>query len=155
MATTLVDTELVATISAFAHLGESARAAIAALARLEEVGPGELVFREGTPADDVRFVVEGRLSLSMRMSGREVIVLSLGPSDVVGWSALLGGSWTATARAVEACSLLRLPGVELAALCDRDHDIGYGLMKSLFSAMALRLHDTRLQLLDMFGREDR
>jgi hypothetical protein len=35
----------------------------------------------------------------------------------------------------------------------REHDIGYALMKRLFFAMALRLHDTRLQLLDMFGKE--
>jgi CRP-like cAMP-binding protein len=82
-----------------------------------------------------------------------VIILSLGPGELVGWTALLGGTWTATARAVERSTLLRLPGVELWALCEREHDIGYAIMKRLFAAMALRLHDTRLQLLDMFGKE--
>jgi CRP-like cAMP-binding protein len=100
--------------------------------------------------------VEGRVSLGMRFGGhREVLVLTVGHGDLVGWTALLGGTWTATARVVERATIVRLPGAELAALCEREHDIGYALMKRLFAAMALRLHDTRLQLLDMFGKEPR
>jgi CRP-like cAMP-binding protein len=145
---------LIAGLPAFADLDDAERAAIAALARAEHVPAGTTLFRESDPADDVRFVVEGRISLGMRFGGRgEVIILSLGPGDLVGWTALLGGDWTATARAVERSTLVRLPGAELLALCEREHDIGYELMKRLFAAMARRLHDTRLQLLDMFGKE--
>jgi CRP-like cAMP-binding protein len=145
---------LIARLSAFADLGGAGRAALATIAREEQVPAGATLFRESEPADDLRFVVEGHVSLAMRFGGRgEVVVLTLGHGDVLGWTALLGGSWTATARAVEKTTLLRFAGPELSALCERDHDVGYGLMKRLFAAMALRLHDTRLQLLDMFGRE--
>jgi CRP-like cAMP-binding protein len=141
-------------LPAFVDLDAAERAAIADLARVEHVPAGTTLFRESDPADDLRFLVEGRVSLGMRFGGRgEVVILSLGPGELLGWSALLGGSWTATARAVERSTLLRLPGAELSALCEREHDIGYGLMKRLFAAMARRLHDTRLQLLDMFGKE--
>jgi adenylylsulfate kinase len=157
MSTTMFPTEvagLVAGLPAFADLDAAERAAVADLARVEHVPAGTTLFRESDPADDLRFIVEGRVSLGMRFGGRgEVIILSLGPGELLGWSALLGGSWTATARAVERSTLVRLPGAELAALCEREHDIGYGLMKRLFTAMAWRLHDTRLQLLDMFGKE--
>jgi CRP-like cAMP-binding protein len=147
---------LIARLPAFAGLADPERALVAALAREEHVPAGTTIFRESEPADDLRFVLEGRVSLGIRLGGRgEVIVLTLGPGDAVGWTALLGGGWTATARAVERSTLLRVPGMELAALCDRRHDIGYALMKHLFGAMALRLHDTRLQLLDMFGKEAR
>lgn len=149
-------TELCARLPAFVDLDDAERAAVAALARVEQVPAGTTLFRESDPADDLRFIVEGRISLGMRFGGRgEVIVLSLGPGELLGWSALLGGTWTATARAVERSTLLRLPGAELSALCAREHAIGYGLMKRLFAAMARRLHDTRLQLLDMFGKETR
>lgn len=146
----------IAALSAFTGLDESGRSAVAALARVEMVPAGATLFRESEPADDLRFVLEGKVSLGMRFGGRgEVIVLSLGPGDLVGWTALLGGPWTATARALERSTVLRLPGAELSALCEREHDVGYALMKHLFSAMALRLHDTRLQLLDMFGKDSR
>jgi CRP-like cAMP-binding protein len=145
---------VIARLPAFTDLDDSQRAAIAALARVEQVPAGAMLFRESEPADDLRFIVEGRVSLGMRFGGRgEVLVLSLGPGELLGWSALLGGNWTATARVVERSTLLRLPGAELSALCEREHDIGHGLMKRLFAAMARRLHDTRLQLLDMFGKE--
>lgn len=147
---------LIARLPAFADLDDAERASVAAFARVEQVPAGSTLFRESDPADDLRFIVEGRISLGMRFGGRgEVIVLSLGPGDLVGWTALLGGTWTATARAVERSTLLRLKGADLSALCEREHDIGYGLMKRLFTAMARRLHDTRLQLLDMFGKETR
>ncbi len=147
---------LIARLPAFADLADRGRAAVAALARVEQVPAGTTLFRESDPADDLRFLLEGHLTLGIRVGGRgEVIVLSLGPGDIVGWTALLGGAWTATARAVAPSALLRLPGAGLAALCERDHDLGYALMKRLFAATALRLHDTRLQLLDMFAREAR
>jgi CRP-like cAMP-binding protein len=145
---------LIARLPAFADLDDAQRAAVASLARVEQVAAGTTLFRESEPADDLRFVVDGRVSLGMRFGGRgEVTVLSLGPGELVGWTALLGRTWTATARASERSTLVRLPGAALAALCEREHDIGYALMKRLFAAMALRLHDTRLQLLDMFGKE--
>ncbi len=147
---------LIARLSAFADLDDAERGALAALARVEQLPAGATAFRESDPADDLRVILAGHLTLSMRVGGhREVSVLSLGPGDILGWTAVLGGSWTATARAVAPSTLLRLRGAELAALCERDHHIGYALTKRLFTAVALRLHDTRLQLLDMFGKEAR
>jgi CRP/FNR family cyclic AMP-dependent transcriptional regulator len=145
---------LISRLSAFADLDDAERAAVAAIAHVEQVPAGTTLFRESDPADNLRFILEGRILLGMRFGGRgEVIVLSLGPGELLGWTALLGGTWTATARAVERSTLMSLPGAELSALCEREHDIGYALMKRLFAAMARRLHDTRLQLLAMFGKE--
>lgn len=145
---------LLARLPAFADLDDSERASVAALTRVEQVPAGTTLFRESAPADDLRFIVEGRISLGMRFGGRgEVLVLSLGPGDLVGWTAVLGGTWTATARAVERSTLLRLSGAALSELCEREHDVGYRLMKHMSAALGKRLHDTRLQLLDMFGKE--
>ncbi len=105
---------MIARLPAFADLADAQRAAVASLARVEQVAAGTTVFRESEPADDLRFIVDGRVSLGMRFGGRgEVIVLSIGPGELVGWTALLGTTWTATARAVERSTLLRLPGAAL------------------------------------------
>src|SRR6185312_2776987 len=110
---------LIARVPAFADLDDAQRAAVASLARVEQVAAGTTLFRESEPADDLRFVVDGRVSLGMRFGGRgEVTVLSLGPGDLIGWTALLGRTWTATARAVERSTLVSLPGGALAALCE-------------------------------------
>jgi CRP-like cAMP-binding protein len=138
----------------FANLGEASLAAVAALAVTEEQPAGAILFRESDPSVDVWFVLKGRVSLSMRLGDpRDLTVLSLGPGELVGWSALLEGRRVATGRVTEAAALLRLPSRALLALCDADHHVGYAVMKQLSVVLAQRLHDTRLQLMDMFGKE--
>ncbi len=106
---------LIARLPAFADLDDAERAAVAAIARVEQVPAGTTLFRESDPADNLRFILEGRILLGMRFGGRgEVIVLSLGPGELLGWTALLGGTWTATARAATHSTLVSLPGAEVS-----------------------------------------
>lgn len=129
-------------------------ARITAIARrLDAPGDVEL-FREGDSADTAYFLIAGRVSLSLRIPGRaDAIVATLSAGELVGWSALLPArTWTATARALEPASLLAIPGEDLVEICELDHEIGYHVMRNALSAVAGRLRDTRLQLLDMFGK---
>jgi CRP-like cAMP-binding protein len=150
-----VDPAVVGRLSVFAGLGEASLRRVAALAVIEEHAAGSILFRESDPSADVLFALEGRVSLSMRLGdARHVTVLSLGPGELVGWSAMFEGSRrVASARVTEAASLLRLPGRALRDLCEADHDVGYAVMRQLAAVLAQRLHDTRLQLMDMFGKE--
>jgi CRP-like cAMP-binding protein len=89
--------------------------------------------------------------MSVPARGR-VAVLSLGPGDVLAWSALLGGGrMTATARAVGPVTTLAFDAAALLALCESDHEVGYHLMRHLSAALSRRLVATRLQLLDLFA----
>lgn len=153
MATGTVDPSVIARVSAFSSLDDADKRAIAAVATEETISAGTAIFRESDPSEDVYFVTAGRVSLSMRVDGAgEMIILSVGPGELLGWSGLLGGRRVATGRVIESGTVLRLPGKELSALCERNHRIGYVVMKQLFAALAQRLHDTRLQMLDMFGK---
>jgi CRP-like cAMP-binding protein len=79
-------------------------------------------------------------------------ILTLGPGDIVAWSALLDeGLMTATAVATEDTELIQFSGVELRTLCDADSRLGCGLMRRVAEALADRLLATRLQLLDLFA----
>ncbi|WP_428264974.1 Crp/Fnr family transcriptional regulator [Haliangium sp.] len=130
------------------------------LARLAEIAvrvelPGDFeLFREGDPADTVYIVIWGRVSLSIHVPGREdAIVGTISPGELLGWSALMTKrKWLATARTRKPTSLLAMPGEDLASVCEFDHEIGYYVMRSAFAAVAGRLQDTRLQLLDMFAK---
>ncbi|MFZ5477372.1 MAG: cyclic nucleotide-binding domain-containing protein [Myxococcota bacterium] len=138
-------------------LSDGDRAKLAGIATLEELHAGATIFREGDDSAAVYLVAEGRISLSMRLPGRpEVTLLTLGPGELAGWSALTGAPLVvATGRAVERVVLIRLPRDSLLALCDQDHDIGYAVIRLAFGEVTRRLQETRLQLLDMFATRDR
>jgi CRP-like cAMP-binding protein len=148
-----VTVELLQAMKLFAELEEPRLEKLAAIARLEHVAVGEAVVREHEPCDAVRVVVDGRVSLTLSVPGREgLVVTSVSSGQVLGWSALTSQrEWMATARALKDTSLVVFPGAELLALCDADHELGYFIMRGTFTSVAQRLHDAWLQLLDMFG----
>lgn len=109
----------IARISLFEGLpGEdlSALAAVAARRRLED---GETLFDQGQPAGTLHVVVTGGLILRAEADGRSIVVESLRPGDLVGWSAMREGAVTlSTARATGSTEVIGIPIdtiVELAA----------------------------------------
>ena len=113
---------------------------------------GAVVFQEGAQADSLHLIHRGEIALEMNVPGRgNVRILTLGPGELVGWSALLGSRMTATAIALSDCELLTFSATALRADCETDHEFGYHIMRRVADALAKRLLATRLQLLDLFG----
>lgn len=127
--------------------------ALATMARLETVAEWEILFREGGVCHDLFLVHSGFFTLDMHVAARgRVTILTVGPGELLGWSALLAeGSMTATATAVETSQVIAFPGDKLRTLCDVDHEFGYSLMRHVATALSQRLLGTRLQLLDLFA----
>lgn len=117
------------------------------------VPAGKSLFREGSEARNIYLLRTGRMALEMNVPGRGVTrILTLGPGDMVGWSALLdGGKMTASAVAVDDCEVVFAPAARLRELCDSNRDFGYHLMRQMATALSQRLVATRLQLLDLFA----
>ena len=136
-----------------ASLSDDDRRKLAAFATLEGHPLGSTLFVEGGPSDSVYILVEGRIDLTMRRPGQpDTTLLSLGPGDLLGWSALTTEARrVASAKVSAAAVLVRLPRAPLLALCEQDHDIGYSVMRLAFGELGRRLYETRLQLLDMYG----
>lgn len=125
----------------------------AALADLRGFPAGTLLFREGTRNDQLMVITLGRVALDMQVPGRgEVRIISLGPGDMVAWSALLGGGrMTTSAVALEDTQVLSIRGADALSLCQSNPEFGYLLMRQVAQTLANRLVATRLQLLDLFG----
>jgi CRP-like cAMP-binding protein len=124
------------------------------LAESRQIAKDEVLLAQGLPSRDLYLVDTGKFSLCLSTSaGREErCLLTLTHGEVVGWSALLDQpTWLATVTAIKDSSVLVIDGPALRQLCDTDHEIGYQVMRYLFVAVATRLHDTRLQLLDMYN----
>ncbi len=126
---------------------------VADLARVQQVDAGVILFRESAECDTLFLVVGGRVGLDMHVPRRgQVRILTIGPGDVLAWSALLRDQrMTAKASVLEAATLIALPAGKLKELCEADRDVGYAVMQRMAIALARRLLATRLQLLDLFG----
>jgi CRP-like cAMP-binding protein len=145
----------VAQLSLFGGLSRQEHERLAALATVELHDAGTTVFGDGDPPGDFYVLLDGRVTLCMRVPSRpETCFLSLRAGELLGWSALLCRRRVATARVVQPTRLLRLRASELLELCEQDHHVGYAIMKAAFEEMADRLQATRLQLLDMFGKPE-
>ena len=97
---------------------------------------GEVLVRQGDPADALYVVVSGRFQV--HVSGRDEVVAEIGPGMPIGEIAFLaGGERTATVTAVRDSLVLRLGRTEFEQLCQRVPDI----WRTLTAALASRLAD--------------
>ena len=126
---------------------------LAAVSLLQRYAAGEVLFREGSRNDVLYLIAAGRIALDMDVPGRgKTRVLSLGPGDMVGWSALIGqGLMTTSAVTLDDSEVVAVSGQRLLEFCDRNPEVGYHLMRRTAVALSKRLLATRLQLLDLFG----
>lgn len=117
------------------------------------LSPGEYLFREGQDNHLVFLLLDGQLDLTMTIPGRgPVRILSLGPGDLVAWSAVLGqGIMTSSAYCVAAASLIAIDGRFVQEQMELDPHLGSSFMRMMATALAKRLLATRLQLLDLFA----
>ena len=112
---------------------------------------GELIFREGDPANRFYLIEQGRVSLeSHRRDEASVAVQVIGPGDVLGWSWLFPPYyWHFDARALEPTAAIFFYGTRLREQCEQDHDFGFEMMKRMTQVVIHRLQATRKQLLSL------
>ena len=113
-----------------------------------EFAAGELVFREGDPANRFFVILEGEVALESPVrDGAAVPIQTIGPGDVLGWSWLFAPYyWHFDARAVKPTTAIFFYATPLREECERDHDLGYELMKRVAEVVIGRLQATRHQL---------
>jgi CRP/FNR family transcriptional regulator, cyclic AMP receptor protein len=126
---------------------------LSVIASLEAWAAGEVLFSQSSHNDRFYLVVRGLVALDMTVPRRAPVrVLTVGPGEILAWSALLGsGTMTTAAVVVQDAMLVALPGQPLRALCQSDHEVGYLVMERVAQALSRRLLATRLQLLDVFA----
>jgi CRP-like cAMP-binding protein len=141
--------------SALRSLPGASLAALAAVAETVELRPGQVLAREGDPADAMYVVRNGRVELRLHQRQRELPTATLGPHDLLGWSWFVEpNTWTVDVVAPAAASLVRIPRAALVELIEGDASTGRALAGVLVGVLSRRLRDTRVQLLDLYGSND-
>ena len=117
--------------------------------------PGEFLFREGAPADTLLLLREGRVALESHAPGRgAVAVETVGPGDVLGWSALFPPHrWHLDGRALEPALAFAVDGRCLREKMGREPAFGFAVTKRLLFQVHRRLERARLQQLDVYKAE--
>ncbi len=139
-----------------AGLSPEAVARLAGIAEMRDIEIDTDLTREGQITESFGIVLSGRVALRMLVPERGMVtILTVEPGDVVGWSAIVPPHrGTANAVAIEPVRLLELPGERLRALLRSDHALAASVYPRVLQAVSRRLSATRLQLLDLFAREE-
>ena len=116
---------------------------------------GEEIAREGSPADHFYVIRKGRVAIETYAAGRGAIpVQTVDDGEILGWSWLFEPyEWAFDVRALQDVRAIALDGRCLRGKCEANHELGYELMKRFARIMTRRLEATRMQLLDVYGKE--
>lgn len=153
------------------------------MANVARFHAGEFLFREGQSHGDLYIMLDGKVDLLMTVPGRgPQRILTVGTGELLAWSAMIGaydrpngnmgaadhsnasksGNLDFDPNAVMTCdavsatssTLLRLHGRRLRRLFESEPQLGFEFMLWLAGGVAKRLTATRLQMLDLFAREN-
>ncbi|MBO0868126.1 MAG: cyclic nucleotide-binding domain-containing protein [Micromonosporaceae bacterium] len=113
---------------------------------------GARLFDEGGRADRFWLIKEGQITLDAAVPGRgSVVVETLGPAAVLGWSWLFPPyRWHFGAAAAQTTLATELDGPGVRELCQRDPELGYQLASRFTQVVVARLQATRIRLLDLY-----
>jgi CRP-like cAMP-binding protein len=114
---------------------------------------GEFIFREGDNADYFYIIRHGKAQIETFIPQKGPLAIQTREAgEVMGWSWLVPPyKWHFDARAFELTRAIALDGKCLREKCEKDHDLGYEIMKRFALLIAQRLEATRLQLMDVYG----
>jgi CRP/FNR family transcriptional regulator, cyclic AMP receptor protein len=145
-----------ADLAGHAFLRGMADSHLAVLARVCWVAPvrqGRLLFAEGDTARRFWLIRSGHVALDVHApGGRQLIVETLGPGDLLGLSWLVPPfQWQFSATAVQDTMTFEFNADAVRAACESDAGLGYQLLQRVMSAASSRLQATRIRMLDLYA----
>jgi CRP-like cAMP-binding protein len=125
--------DLLARSALFAHLSEAERTGIEVQLAHRRYEKGDYLFFEGDAAEALVFVAEGRVKMIKHSeSGRETILATFGPGQIVGEVAVLSGkAYPATAQALEPTTTFSLARAAYVALVQAHPKLAWALIEEL------------------------
>jgi CRP/FNR family transcriptional regulator, cyclic AMP receptor protein len=144
---------VLADVPFFAGLRASELELLAGCAKNVHFAQGDVLFREGDPANAFYVVRDGSVALETFAPARGGMTIeTIDAGEVIGWSWLFAPyRWHFDARALSPVRATAFDGECLRGKCEQDPALGYDLMKRFAQVLIERLQWTRLRLLDVYG----
>jgi len=109
-----------------------------------------LVFKDKVLKTDIEY--EEAIHATMVDEEKAIIVDTVAPGQVFGWSSIVGpGKRTVTAECSEPSRVISIPADELRAMFEKDHTLGYLVMRRLSDIIAKRLRNRTEKLIETWG----
>jgi CRP/FNR family transcriptional regulator, cyclic AMP receptor protein len=126
------DRDILSNVPIFASLDERSRIEVARLCTSCEYKAGEILFREGDPANAMYLILDGEVVMSIATrAGQEVVLATLRRGEFFGELAMLDGSpRSATANIMRPTKLLRLQWEDFVALLGRQPKLALAMLAS-------------------------
>jgi CRP/FNR family cyclic AMP-dependent transcriptional regulator len=140
----------------FAGLEAELGALVTGCARNLRFSPGQYLGHEGDPANEFFLIRHGKVALEILPPGQPAIVFATqGENEIAGASWLVPPyRWRFDARATELTRVIGINAQCLRDKCEADHHLGYAMMKRFLPVIMQQLDETRLQILDVYGKRD-
>jgi len=115
---------------------------------------GQTILREGEYANRLYLIESGKVALEAQTGfGESILIEAIGPGDLLGWSWMFPPHvWQFTARALEAITAIFFYGTILREYCEKDHLLGYELLKRMSAVIVKRSQAARRQMLASHAR---
>jgi CRP-like cAMP-binding protein len=139
----------------FEDIADSSLAYLESIAQPVSIAKDETVFRVNAPADRLYIVAAGTVALRIAgPAGPSATIQTLGEGSLVGLSWRLAPyRWQWTCQAVVDSELTSFDANEVLSACERDAQLDTDLWQIVARESARRLHNVRLQLLDVYGKD--
>lgn len=113
----------------------------------------QTILREGEFANGFYLIETGKVSLESEIGfGESIVLQTIGAGDLLGWSWMFPPYvWQFTARAVESTTALFFYAAILREYCEKDHSLGYELLKRISAVMVTRLQAAHGQMLSLYS----
>jgi CRP-like cAMP-binding protein len=109
-----------------------------------------LVFKDKVLKTDIEY--EEAIQATMVDEEKEIIVDTVKAGQVFGWASIVGPSKrTVNAECSQNSRVIAIPADELKAMFDKDHTLGYIIMKRLSAIVARRLRNRTDKLIETWG----
>lgn len=140
----------------FEGMDQGDLAYIAGCAHNETFEPGQTLFREGQTANAFYIIRQGDVALMLHdPTRRPLTIQTLHAGEVMGWSWLFHPyRYRFESRANTTTRVTVFDGKCLREKCEQTPRMGYELMKRFAGALVDRFTQTRMQLLDVYGKPD-
>jgi CRP-like cAMP-binding protein len=111
------------------------------------------ILSEGEFANGFYLVETGKVALESQVGfGKSIPIQILGPGNLLGWSWMFPPYvWQFTAHAIEPTSALFFYAAILREYCEKDHSLGYELLKRISAVMVTRLQAAHDQMLALYS----
>jgi CRP/FNR family cyclic AMP-dependent transcriptional regulator len=111
------------------------------------------ILHQGDFANGFYLIETGKVAIESEVSlGGSITIQMLGAGDLLGWSWMFPPYvWQFTARAVEPTTVLFFYAAILREYCEKDHSLGYELLKRISAVIVTRLQAAHDQIVSLYS----